>query len=94
MIEWNKPCIWTCNFDNDPRHDPAVAEYLKHVTVVVEIRDREGENSWGKLFNPPVVDGTAMEDLECEEGLEEARRFAGEDCIDETVDLDSNGFGI
>jgi hypothetical protein len=51
-VEWGLPCIWTCNFDNDPRRDKAVAEYIRRVSYVVEIRDRPGEHGWGKLYEP------------------------------------------
>ena len=37
------PCIWICKFDNDPRKDPAVADYIRSVSVVFEVRDRPGE---------------------------------------------------
>ena len=49
-VEWGLPCVWTCNFDNDPRKDRGVAEYMSKVSVVVEIRDRPGERGWGKLY--------------------------------------------
>ena len=49
-VEWGLPCIWTCNFDNDPRKDRAVAEYMRKVSIVFEVRDRPGERGWGKLY--------------------------------------------
>ena len=55
MVEWGLPCIWTCNWDNDPRKDPVVADFMRNQSVVVEIRDRPGEGGWGKLYEP--VDG-------------------------------------
>ncbi len=50
------PCMWRCNFDNDPRRDPAVAEYVRHVSYVVEIRDRPSEDCWGKLYEARAED--------------------------------------
>ena len=33
------PCIWTCNFDNNPHKDSGVGDYIRCVSYVVEIRD-------------------------------------------------------
>ncbi len=73
-IKWGKPCIWTCNFDNDPRKDKAVAEYMKRVSVVVEVRDRPGERCWGKLYLPlgkpnPLTTRTLTRNPGCRLGL-------------------------
>ncbi|KAL8876958.1 MAG: hypothetical protein Q9198_004933 [Flavoplaca austrocitrina] len=54
-IMWGFPCIWTCNFDNDPRKDLAVAEYIREVSYVVEIRNRPGPRCWGKLFEDKAI---------------------------------------
>lgn len=56
MVEWGSPCIWTCNFDNDPRKDKGEAEYIQRVTCVVEIRDRPAERGWGKSYEPEDVE--------------------------------------
>ncbi len=92
-VAWGKPCIWTCNFDNDPRKDPAVAAYLDKVAVVCEIRDRPGERCWGKLF---TADGdVASKDVDNDwlKALAEMDWYNAGGCIDEAVDV-SNEFGI
>ena len=91
-IPWGLPCIWTCNFDSDPRKDKAVAEYIRKVSYVVEIRDRPGEHGWGKLY-VPQVDEVEEEDSEWLEALTEARNLTEALCSDEAVDVGSD-FGI
>jgi len=92
-IEWGLPCIWTCNFDSDPRKDRAVAEYMKSVSIVMEIRDRPGEHGWGKLYVPPDEDGEDEDDGPPLEALLQARNLAGALVLDEAVDVSSD-FGI
>jgi hypothetical protein len=91
-IEWGLPCIWTCNFDSDPRKDRAVADYIRHVSYVVEIRDRPGESGWGKLYIP-VDDGVVGEDPLWTDALAEVDRFMDRGPVDEAVDVSSE-FGI
>ena len=91
-IEWGLPCIWTCNWDSDPRKDKAVAEYIRHVAYVIEIRDRPGENGWGKLYVPDAQDDE-VDDANWKEALEEARALMDIGAVDEGVDI-SNDFGI
>jgi hypothetical protein len=71
-VEWGIPCIWTCNFDNDPRKDRACAEYMRKVSHVVEIRDRPGERGWGKLYESVGDDGEEEDDDEWLSALAEA----------------------
>ena len=59
-VEWGLPCIWTCSFDNDPRKDKAVADYLRSLVEVVEVRDRPSERGWGKLYE--AVESEAEEE--------------------------------
>jgi len=90
-IEWGLPCIWTCNFDNDPRKDQAAAQYIKHVSHVIEIRDRAGSNDWGKLYEINETEQVER-DAELDEALDEARAL----CLneeDEAIDVTSE-FGI
>lgn len=68
---WGSPCIWTCNFDNDPRKNKGVAEYIQRVSRVVETRDRPAERGWGKLYELEDVEGEE-EVGERLEALEEA----------------------
>ena len=91
-IEWGLPCIWTCNFDNDPRKDKAVAAYMSKVAYVVVVRDRVGEVSWGKLYEPVESEEEEV-DEEPREALEEANYYNNMGCIDEAVDI-SCDFGI
>ena len=93
-VEWGLPCIWTCNFDNDPRKDRAVAEYMRSVSIVFEVRDKGGERDWGKLFEPAGnVSELAEDDGEPLESLEEAMFFSDACNTDEAVDV-SHDFGI
>lgn len=91
-IEWLLPCIWTCNFDNDPRKDRAVADYIRDVSYVVEIRDRPGESGWGKLY-VPVDEDVVGEDPLWAEALAEANGLMDRGPVDEAVDVSSE-FGI
>jgi len=91
-IEWGLPCIWTCNFDNDPRKDKAVADYIRSVSYVVEVRDRPGEHGWGKLY-VPLDEDVEEEDGAPLEALLEARNLTEALCLDEAVDVSSD-FGI
>ena len=91
-VEWGLPCIWTCNFDNDPRKDLAVAEYLRSVSYVFSVRDRPGENCWGKLYEPTGVE-EGREDQALLEALAEANLYMDAGHIDEAVDI-TNEFGI
>jgi len=61
-VEWGLPCIWTCNFDNDPRKDKAVADYIRKVSYVVEIREGPGDHCWGKLYVPAKEDESERND--------------------------------
>ena len=92
-VTWGLPCIWTCNFDNDPRKDRAVAQYIKTVSYVCVIRDRDGERCWGKLYTP---DKAGVEETETEDWIKAIAYMqwfdAGEE-IDEAVDI-GNEFGI
>ncbi|KAI9715648.1 MAG: hypothetical protein M1812_005800 [Candelaria pacifica] len=90
-LEWGLPCIWTCNFDNDPRKDRAVADYLRSVGLVFEVRDRPGEKSWGKLFVPEEDVGSEFDNKEWREAIAEAKEFMNE--TDEAVDV-GDDFGI
>jgi len=92
-VEWGLPCIWTCNFDNDPRKDPGVAAYIARVSVVVEVRDRPGESGWGKLYLEEDGEGVA-EDPEWAEALEEANGLRDLGYVDEAVGLSNDEFGI
>ncbi len=92
-IPWGLPCIWTCNFDSDPRKDKAVAEYIRKVSWVVEIRDRPGEPGWGKLYVSQTSGVDEEEDWEVLEALKEARSLSEALCLDEAVDVSSD-FGI
>ena len=91
-IEWGLPCIWTCNFDIDPRKDKGVAAYIRKVAHVIEIRDRVGEVSWGKLYESVDDDEEEISE-EWKEALEEANYYNNEGCVDEAVDI-SCDFGI
>jgi hypothetical protein len=91
-IEWGLPCIWTCNFDNDPRRNPAVADYMKRASYVFEVRDRPGERGWGKLYEPVETEADE-EDLELTEALAEANTYVDKGEVDEAVDI-TNEFGI
>jgi hypothetical protein len=92
-IEWGLPCIWTCNFDNDPRRDRSVAEYLRGAKAhVVEIRDRPGEGGWGKLY-VPVDEDIVGDDPLWTEALAEVDRLLDRGPVDEAVDVSSE-FGI
>ena len=73
-VEWGLPCIWTCNFDNDPRKDKEVADYIRRVAYVVEVRDRAGERGWGKLYEE-VEDEAGEESVEWSEALAEAASY-------------------
>jgi len=77
-IPWGLPCIWTCNFDSDPRKDKAVAEYIRKVSWVVEIRDRPDEHGWGKLYVPQTDDAEEEDGCEWLEALAEANSFMDE----------------
>ena len=92
-VDWGLPCIWTCNFDNDPRKDRGVADYIGRVAYVVEIRDRPGERGWGKLYEAENDVGQE-EDSEWMEALAEVESYmdTGYD-VDEAVDVSEN-FGI
>lgn len=91
-VEWGLPCVWTCNFDNDPRNNHAVAEYMKRVSYVVEIRDRPGQKGWGKLYVPEEAE-EELEDADWREAVAEVNDLADGGCVDEAIDL-SNEFGI
>ena len=90
-VEWGLPCIWTCNFDNDPRKDRAVADYMAKVSLVFEVRDRPGERGWGKLYEPEEAEETV--DDEWKEALLEAQSYMDSSYLDEAVELDVD-FGI
>ncbi len=92
-IEWGLPCIWTCNFDSDPRKDKAVADYIRSVSYVVEVRDRPGEHGWGKLYVPSDEDGEDEDDGPPLGALLQARNLTGALSVDEAVDVSSD-FGI
>ena len=81
-IEWGLPCIWTCNFDNDPRKDKGVADYIRKVAYVVEVRDRSGQRDWGKLYEP-VKEDEEEDDEEPLEALEEANYYLDTGYVDE-----------
>lgn len=34
-LDWNIPCIWTCNWDQDPRRSEEIRSYMEDVGVVV-----------------------------------------------------------
>ena len=93
-VEWGLPCIWTCNFDNDPRKDMAVADYIRSVSYVFEVRDRPGEGGWGKLYEPVEKgeDGDE-EDEGLADALAEASCYMDFGHTDEAVDI-TNEFGI
>ena len=91
-VEWGLPCVWTCNFDNDPRKDRGVAEYMSKVSVVVEIRDRPGERGWGKLYESGNGDD-GEEDSEWLEALSEAQSYMDAGYTDEAIDIGVD-FGI
>ncbi|KAH9213178.1 hypothetical protein DL95DRAFT_463264 [Leptodontidium sp. 2 PMI_412] len=82
-ITWNLPCIWTCNFDCDPRKEDAVADYIFRTEVeVVEIRDRGCKYSIGKLYEPLVEDRSVEEKEEWARAREEAKKFAMPNDVD------------
>lgn len=91
-VEGGLPCVWTCNFDNDPRKDKAVAKYLDMVGFVAPIRDRPGERGWGKLFEP-VKEESEEEDEDLAEALREMSSYMDTPFIDESVDV-CDDFGI
>jgi hypothetical protein len=92
-IEWGLPCIWTCNFDSDPRKDKAVAEYIRRTAYVFEVRDRPGENGWGKLYIPEDEGIEAEDDDDWVSAMAQANMFMDNGSVDEAVDI-SNDFGI
>jgi hypothetical protein len=92
VIPWGIPCVWTCNFDNDPRKDKGVAEYMEWASVVVEVRDRVGERCWGKLYEAEAAHEDD-EDIEWKEALLQSNSFLDSGCVDEALDV-SNDFGI
>ena len=89
-VGWGLPCMWTCNFDNGPWKDPAVAGYIRKASWVVEIRDRPGERGWSKLYEPSL--GEEVDD-ELAAALAEARSYMDGVGVDEAVGI-SNDFGI
>ncbi len=91
-IEWGLPCIWTCNFDNDPRKDRAVAKYIERVSYIFEVRDRPAERCWGKLF-VGGADTTVGDAEEFVDALAEAKQYMDIGEVDEAVDI-TNEFGI
>ena len=93
-VEWGLPCIWTCNFDNDPRKDKGVADYIRRVAYVVEIRDRPGERGWGKLYEASE-DEVEDENMEWSEALAEAASYMDTGYVDEALGVSNdNDFGI
>ncbi len=82
-VEWGLPCIWTCNFDNDPRKDKAVADYIRKVSHVVEIRDRPGEHGWGKLYVPQADEVEEEESDKWLNALAQANSFMGAGHVNE-----------
>jgi hypothetical protein len=89
-IEWGLPCIWTCNFDSDPRKYKDVAEYIRRTAYVFEIRDRVGEKGWGKLYVPEKEEEDEGES-DWVEALKEASEYMDTSGVDEAVDI---SFGI
>ncbi len=81
-VEWGLPCIWTCNFDNDPRKDKAVADYIRKVSYVVEIREGPGEHCWGKLYVPAKEDESERND-DWLAAMAEANSFMGAGHVNE-----------
>ena len=59
---------------------------------MIEIRDRVGEVSWGKLYESVDDDEEEISE-EWKEALEEANYYNNEGCVDEAVDI-SCDFGI
>ncbi len=51
-----------------------MADYMRRVSYVVKIRDRPGEQGWGKLYEP-VDDGGEEKDSELLEALVEANSY-------------------
>jgi hypothetical protein len=86
LIEAGWPCIWTSNWDNDPRKDRAVAQYMKTMSWVFEVRDRKDEKSWGRLFIPSETVVEEEKDEALAEAMREASEYMGE-YVDEAVDV-------
>jgi hypothetical protein len=71
-LEWNKPLVWTCNADMDPRREPVVAQYLREVNTVVVVL-KQPLYSPGCVSEPGGTGGLTP----VEEGAKRRRRSDG-----------------
>ena len=71
-----------------------MAEYIRRVAYVVEVRDRPGQRGWGKLYEAGDDVGQEV-DSEWLEALVEVDSYMDTGCVDEAVDVSNdNDFGI